>query len=214
MGLPVVDLTDSKLPSVGGDTLAKLINHTGNWDHHDILNALIAFAEADKILGTFIKAFEQAIDKGDGVTWLHGNFNLGGTVSGRLSSSSPNLQNLPAGSTYGKLVKSCFQAPPGWIFCGADFNSLEDYISALTTKDPNKLDVYLKGLDGHCFRAFYYFRDQMPEIRQIPENANSLCYKANVGGADIWFTADDKITYQGNIYTGAELYAAFTNNRL
>jgi DNA polymerase-1 len=175
MKLPVIDFTDTKQPSVSGDTLAKLINHTGNRDHHDILNALIAFAEADKILGTFIKAFEKAIDKGDGIAWLHGSFNLGGTVSGRLSSSNPNLQNLPSGSTYGKLVKSCFQAPSGWIFCGADFNSLEDYISALTTKDPNKLKVYEQGFDGHCLRAAYYFRDLVPHIDLTdPASVNSL----------------------------------------
>lgn len=53
-----------------------------------------------------------------------------------------NLQNLPAGSTFGKLIKKCFKAPEGWLFGGADFSSLEDYISALTTKDPNKLRVY------------------------------------------------------------------------
>lgn len=53
-----------------------------------------------------------------------------------------NLQQLPANSEFGKLIKSCFVGPDGWLFCGADFNSLEDYISALTTKDSNKLKVY------------------------------------------------------------------------
>ena len=52
------------------------------------------------------------------------------------------MQQIPANSTFGKLIKSCFAAPEGWLFVGADFNSLEDYISALTTKDPNKLRVY------------------------------------------------------------------------
>jgi DNA polymerase-1 len=75
-----------------------------------------------------------------------------------------NLQNIPAGSTYAKLIKECFVGPEGWLFAGADFNSLEDYISALTTKDPNKLAVYERGFDGHCLRAAYYFRDQCPEI--------------------------------------------------
>lgn len=53
-----------------------------------------------------------------------------------------NLQNIPANSLYGKLIKTCFSAPEEWLFGGADFNSLEDYISALTTKDKNKLKVY------------------------------------------------------------------------
>ena len=48
----------------------------------------------------------------------------------------------PANSHYGKLIKSCFIAPEDWLFCGADFHSLEDYVSALTTRDPNKLKVY------------------------------------------------------------------------
>lgn len=78
--------------------------------------------------------------------------------------NTKNLQNLPAGSTYGKLIKECFVAETGWLFCGADFNSLEDYISALTTKDPNKLKVYTDGFDGHCLRAAFYFADLCPDI--------------------------------------------------
>ena len=69
----------------------------------------------------------------------------------------------------------CFVSPDGWLFCGADFNSLEDYISALTTKDKNKLRVYTDGYDGHCLRAFYYFRDQLPDIRQAEEKER--CFK-------------------------------------
>jgi DNA polymerase-1 len=113
--------------------------------------------------------------KADGMRYLHGSFNLGGTVSGRLSSSDPNMQNLPAGSEFGKIIKTCFKAPIGWLFGGADFNSLEDYISALTTKDPNKLAVYEKGFDGHCLRAAYYFRDQVPHIDlDDPKSVNTI----------------------------------------
>lgn len=164
MGLPVLDRTPTKQPATGGDTLAKLINHTDNPEYKVILEALIALSGVSKILSAFIPAFERAVQKGDDMVYLHGSFNLGGTVSGRLSSSKPNLQNLPAGSEWGKLIKSCFMAPKGWLMVGADFNSLEDYISALTTKDPNKLAVYLKGYDGHSLRAAHYFRDQLPDI--------------------------------------------------
>jgi DNA polymerase-1 len=96
-------------------------------------------------------------------------------VSGRLSSSDPNLQNIPANSEYAKLIKKCFKAPFGWIFAGADFNSLEDYVSALTTRDPNKLAVYEKGFDGHCLRAAHYFREQCPHIQlDNPTSVNSI----------------------------------------
>lgn len=179
--LPVLDLTPTKQPATGTKTLEKLTHHTQDLSILPILNALIRYSEIEKILSSFIPAFEKAINKGDSVVWLHGSFNLGGTVSGRLSSSDPNLQNLPAGNTgsefrqsLGKKIKSCFQAPDGWLFAGADFNSLEDYVSALQTRDPNKLKVYEQGFDGHCLRAFYYFADQLPGIVETPESINSI----------------------------------------
>jgi DNA polymerase-1 len=152
-------------------------------------------------LSTFLPAFEAGVWKGDDRAWLHGNFNIGGTVSGRLSSSDPNLQNIPANSMYGKLVKECFQAPSGWLFCGADFNSLEDYISALTTKDPNKLNVYVKGYDGHCLRAAYYFRDQLPQIDlDDPKSVNSI-KKTHPELRQESKTPTFALTYQGTYHT-------------
>lgn len=175
MGMPVLDYTDTRQPATGGDTLEKLINHTDEPAYKDLIGALVAYSGVSKILNTFIPAFERAIAKGDTMVWLHGSFNLGGTVSGRLSSSDPNLQNIPAGSMYAKLIKECFVGPPGWLFCGADFNSLEDYISALTTQDPNKLKVYEQGFDGHCLRAAFYFKEQLPHIDVTdPNSVNTL----------------------------------------
>lgn len=140
-----------------------------------LLKDLISVSEVSKILGTFIKAFEKnSIKKEDGIYYLHGNFNLNGTVSGRLSSSGPNLQNLPSGSKYAKIIKRCFYSPKGKVFLGADFNSLEDYISALTTKDPNKLKVYLDHYDGHCLRAYAYFKHLMPDIVNTVDSINSI----------------------------------------
>lgn len=174
MGLPVIDLTDTKQPSTGADTIEKLLNHTQIPSYKTLLEAIIGYGKVTKILSTFIPAFEKGLVKSDGMRYLHGSFNLGGTVSGRLSSSDPNMQNLPANSTFGKSIKECFQAPPGWILAGADFNSLEDYVSALTTKDPNKLKVYTDGYDGHCLRAYSYFKDQCPDIVDTVASINSM----------------------------------------
>jgi DNA polymerase-1 len=173
LGLPVIARTETKLPSVDGDTLSSLVHHTDKQDIKDFLEALIKYRAVNKILTSTIPALETAVQGPDNWHYLFGNFNLGGTVSGRLSSSDPNLQNLPAtGTRYAKLIKSCFKAPAGWFFCGIDFNSLEDRISALTTKDPNKLKVYLDGYDGHSLRAQAYFGDQMPDIN--PDNPASV----------------------------------------
>ena len=200
LGLPVISLTDSKQPSTDRDTLTALVNHATTPEEKAFLESMLEYGAVNKILTSFIPAMEAAPMGKDGWHYLFGNFNLGGTLSGRLSSSDPNLQNLPANVlmalnkfildmfgddlkpylikgklSLGKLIKSCFEAPPGWIFCGLDFASLEDRISALTTKDPNKLKVYTDGYDGHCLRAYSYFGDQMPDIDpNSVESINSI----------------------------------------
>lgn len=176
MGFEPLDYTPTGQPSTSKDDLKPLLYHTTDSDKLEVIRAFLDLAEVNILLNNFIKAFKnKSIKKSDGWYYLHGNFNLGGTVSGRLSSSNPNLQNIPSsGNKYAKLVKSCVQAPPGKLQTGADFASLEDRISALTTKDPNKLRVYTDGYDGHCLRAFYYFRDQMPDIQETVESINSI----------------------------------------
>ena len=100
-------------------------------------------------------------------------------------------------------VSKCFKYMPGWLFTGLDFQSLEDRISALTTKDPAKLAVYLYGFDGHCLRAQTYFSENMPDIQRAPEGAK--CYKATMGSQVIYFHEHEVITYMGKELTGAEL---------
>ena len=209
LALPVLSRTKTKQPSADGDSLEKLVHHTKDPLVLDLLKALKDFKDVNKILGTFINALKGASLGSDGWHYLFGNFNLGGTVSGRLSSSKPNLQNLPAGAEgektakgrYGKLIKSCFQAPPGWLFMGLDFASLEDRISALTTKDPNKLKVYTDGYDGHCLRAYAYFGDKMPDID--PNSVDSINSIAKLYKPE---RAESKaptfaLTYQGTYIT-------------
>lgn len=174
MKLPVIDYTKTKQPAVGEKTLSKLLNHTTNAYHIALINSIINYKRVTKILTTFIPAFMDGIVKQDGRIYLHGSFNIGGTVSGRLSSSDPNLQNIPSNTVDAYLIKEAFVAPEGWLMLGADYNSLEDMVSALTTKDPNKLKVYTDGYDGHSFRAYAYFKNQMPDIENTVDSINSI----------------------------------------
>lgn len=142
-----------------------------------VLNALIGLSKVDKILTSFIPSFKEATVKGD-MAWLHANFNLNGTMSGRLSCTKPNLQQIPSGSEFGKLIKSCFDAPKGMVFAGADFASLEDRINTLLTKDKNKVKVY----------------------------AGSKQYDLVINGINHRIREDDVVKYDGQQLTGAELY--------
>lgn len=171
-GFPILGKTDSGAPSTKGAILKDLKNHTNDAATLTLLDALIEYKDVSILLSTFIPAMKNARVGPDGWHYLHGSFNLGGTVSGRLSSSDPNLQNIPSGSRLAKYIKRCVKAPPGYLFMGLDFDSLEDKISALTTKDPNKLKVYTDGYDGHCLRAFSYFGDRMPDID--PNDVSSI----------------------------------------
>lgn len=200
IGLPILGKTKTGQPETGKDALKALKNHTQDQKVIDLLSALIDFKDVNKILTSFIPALENSVMDANGWHWMFGNFNLGGTVSGRLSSSKPNLQNLPASSRYAKLIKSCIQAPPGWLFCGLDFASLEDRISALTTKDPNKLKVYTDGYDGHCLRTFTYWPDQCVGIVDTVESINSIetLYKKLRGESKAPTFA---LTYQGTYRT-------------
>lgn len=174
MKLPVIELTKTRQPSTSGDTLDKLKYHCRTEESKQVLKSLIDYSKAAKILSSFIPSFEAAFDKGNGRSYLHGNFNLGGTLSGRLSSSDPNLQQIPSGSKYGKLIKQCFSAPKGWIFAGADFNALEDRINALLTQDPNKIKVFTDGYDPHSMRTYAYWPEKFKHLPNTVEGINRI----------------------------------------
>ena len=118
--LPVIDLTKSKQPSTSTETLEKLLHHTQDNDIKEALNAFFELSKVTKIITAFLDNFTNAPEINN-LKGLYGNFNLCGTKSGRLSSSNPNLQQLPStGSPYAKPVKKIFTAPKGYVFCGAD----------------------------------------------------------------------------------------------
>lgn len=210
LGLPILDYTKNKQPSTGAETLDKLKNHTQDTNVLAFLEVLIEYKASAIILSTFLPAFLQAQKAKDGWHYLFGNFRLGGTASGRLSSNNPNLQNIPSSGTskvkkrLAKLIKECFEAPPGWLFTGLDFDSLEDKISAVTTKDPEKIKVYSDGYDGHCLRALAYFAKEMKDIELAP--TNSKTYKITIDSKDIYFHSQETIIYEGITYTGEEFF--------
>ena len=169
--LPIKSYTDSGQPSSDSDTIAELLQEAQDPEIKDILTCLSELQNAAKIMSDFIPRMENAYHGR-----MFGNFVLGGTKSGRLSSNNPNMQNMPStGSKYAKEFKACFDYADDWIMVGSDFNALEDHINALLTKDPNKLGVYLNGYDSHCLRSYYYYQDQMPDIVLAEEGDE--CFK-------------------------------------
>ena len=125
MQFPVIDLTDSKEPSVSTKVMEKFKNFCdGDDEKLKVLEQLIDLSALTKLMSSFIPTFLNAFPVTDTRSLVNGCFNLGATVSGRLSSSDPNMQQLPANGTYAKLIKGMAQAIDGYLFLGADFNAL------------------------------------------------------------------------------------------
>lgn len=89
MGLPIIEYTKAKAPATGAKVLDSLIHHCKTEEHKELVQALIDYSKIDKILTSFMPAFLAAPQAEDGWHYLYGFFNLGGTISGRLSSSNP-----------------------------------------------------------------------------------------------------------------------------
>jgi len=165
MALPVIDKTKSGQPSTAGKTIKKIMDHPSAKPYLECLEAFRDFSDVEKILTSFINTFLNNHWLGpDGVPRIYGSFKLGGTVSARLSASDPNIQQMPSGSRFGKLIKSCFIAPPNKVFCMSDFAGLEDVVNTLLTRDPAKEKVLLEGFDGHSYRAYHFWQEKFPDI--------------------------------------------------
>lgn len=179
MGFTPIEKTETGESSTNSASIKAFLAQakaSGDTSAEELLEAILAVSAADKVNGTFMNAFkEYANHHSNGDVYLNGNLKLGGTASGRLSSNNPNLQNLPSNSIFGKLVKSCFKAPDGWLFCGADFSALEDRIGAILSGDRMKTLEFSAGMDGHSLRALAFFPEELPELdKSDPEQVNRI----------------------------------------
>ena len=127
MGYTAIEKTEAGADKADRATIEEFLESETQHDNIEVLESLIEVSKTSIVIKTFLKAFKEywiERDEGSNIGLLHGNFNIGKVASGRLSSSSPNLQNLPSGGVMGKLIKSCFPAPKGYVFGGSDFNAL------------------------------------------------------------------------------------------
>ena len=144
-------------------------------DRHPIVREILEFRAAKKLLSTYIEPFPGYISRSDGK--IHTCFNQALTATGRLSSSNPNLQNIPIRSERGKEIRKAFvPSREGGVIMSADYSQIELRIMAHLSQDRHLIEAFNSGLDVHKATAAKIFGIDSSEVsaeqRRIAKTAN------------------------------------------
>lgn len=115
---------------------------------------MLNFRYYKKLLSTYIEPLPSYADKN---SRIHSVFNGTGTVTGRLSSQNPNLQNIPARTNEGNMIRNCFVASENMKLVSFDYSQIELRVLAELSKDENLIHAYENDLDLHAETAKNYF---------------------------------------------------------
>lgn len=141
---------------------------------HPIIEKILEQRSLKKLLSTYIEAFPQLINPKTGK--IHTSFNQTATATGRLSSSNPNLQNIPIRDERGKEIRKVFIPDEGCTFLSADYSQIELRIMAHLSKDKNMIEAFNKGQDIHAATASKIFKipleEVTPDMRRKAKTAN------------------------------------------
>ncbi len=132
---------------------------------HEIARKVLEYRQLAKLKGTYIDALPDLIDPKTGR--VHTTFNQTGAATGRLSSSNPNLQNIPIRTALGREIRAAFVPREGWKLVVADYSQIELRLLAHMSHDPVLLDAFQRGEDIHTRTAAEVFR--VPPLMVTPE---------------------------------------------
>ncbi len=122
---------------------------------HPGVMMILEYRTLSKLRSTFVEGLANVIDPADGR--VHTNFNQTVTATGRLSSSDPNLQNIPVRTEIGREIRKAFVAPPGYLLLDADYSQIELRLLAHLSGDQAMIEAFLSGKDIHTATACKIF---------------------------------------------------------
>ncbi len=154
-------------------------------DTHPIVNKILEYRGLKKLLSTYIDALPLLVDPKDGK--IHTSFNQTVTATGRLSSTNPNLQNIPIRDAQGREIRKSFIADEGCLFFSADYSQIELRIMAHLSQDPSMVEAFNSGEDIHAATAAKIYKMKIDEVtsdmRRKAKTANfGIIYGISVFG--------------------------------
>ena len=146
-------------------------------DRHPIVDEILEFRAVKKLLSTYIEPFPSYVSPRDGR--VHTTFNQALTATGRLSSSNPNLQNIPVRTERGKEIRKAFvPGTPDGVIVSADYSQIELRIMAHLSKDEHLTQAFREGVDVHAATAAKIFGIPVSEVTR---EQRSMAKTANFG---------------------------------
>ena len=146
-------------------------------DRHPIVDEILEFRAVKKLLSTYIEPFPSYVSPRDGR--VHTTFNQALTATGRLSSSNPNLQNIPVRTERGKEIRKAFvPGTPDGVIVSADYSQIELRIMAHLSKDEHLTQAFREGVDVHAATAAKIFGIPVSEVTR---DQRSMAKTANFG---------------------------------
>jgi DNA polymerase-1 len=143
---------------------------------HEIVADILEHRGLKKLIGTYIDALPRLINPRTG--HIHTSFNQTVTATGRLSSSDPNLQNIPIRGEDGKEIRKAFIPEPGCLFFSADYSQIELRVMAHLSQDENMVRVFSEGKDLHAATAANIYKKP---IEEVTRDERTKSKRANFG---------------------------------
>lgn len=141
-----------------------------------IVDHILEHRGLKKLLGTYVDALPKLINPRTG--HIHTTFNQAVTATGRLSSSNPNLQNIPVRGEDGKEIRKCFIPEPGQLFFSADYSQIELRVMAHLSGDENMIEAFREGYDIHAATAARIYKE---DINSVSRDQRTKAKRANFG---------------------------------
>ena len=143
---------------------------------HEIVEKILEHRGLKKLMGTYVDALPKLINPRTG--HIHTSFNQTITATGRLSSSDPNLQNIPIRGEDGKEIRKAFIPEPGCQFFSADYSQIELRVMAHLSEDENMIEVFREGKDLHAATAATIYKK---DISEVSRDERTKSKRANFG---------------------------------